>query len=104
MPLAEELRSLLDSDVADIANAKPGNTLGGMLLAGLFLREFVGRVNPDDAASATIPWAHIDMAGPASNQSSAFGYTPAGPTGAVTRTLISLLSNATNHVRPRAEQ
>lgn len=104
MPLAEELRSLLDSDVADIANAKPGNTLGGMLLAGLFLREFVGRVNPVDAASATIPWAHIDMAGPASNQSSAFGYTPAGPTGAVTRTLISLLSNATNHVRPRAEQ
>ncbi len=36
MPLPHELRSLLSSDVADIANAKPGEVLGGMLLAGVF--------------------------------------------------------------------
>lgn len=85
MPLPEELRSLLKTDVADIANAKPGNTLGGMLLAGVFLREFV---------DPSIPWAHLDIAGPASNSSSAWGYTPQGPTGALTRTLIDILSGA----------
>lgn len=90
MPLPEELRSLLKTDVADIANAKPGNTLGGMLLAGLFLREFVGtRPNGE-----TIPWAHLDIAGPAANSSGAYGYTPKGPTGALTRTLIELLHGA----------
>lgn len=90
MPLPEELRSLLKTDVADIANAKPGNTLGGMLLAGLFLKEFVGET-PD---GSLIPWAHLDIAGPASNSSSAWGYTPQGPTGALTRTLIDLVSGA----------
>ena len=85
MPLPEELRSLLKTDVADIANAKPGNTLAGMLLAGVFLKEFVDE---------TIPWAHLDIAGPASNSSGAWGYTPQGPTGALTRTLIDIVSGA----------
>jgi leucyl aminopeptidase len=104
MPLASELRTLLDSDVADIANAKPGNPLGGMLLAGLFLKEFVGPRNPDDDASGSIPWAHIDMAGPASNSSGAFGYTPKGATGALTRTLIALLRSGNHHVTTLAQQ
>ena len=104
MPLASELRTLLDSDVADIANAKPGNSLGGMLLAGLFLKEFVGSRQPGDDTSGPIPWAHIDMAGPASNSSGAFGYTPKGATGALTRTLISLLMNGDQHVTTVAEQ
>lgn len=90
MPLPEELRTLLKTDVADIANAKPGNTLGGMLLAGVFLREFVGD-GPDGVA---LPWAHLDIAGPASNSSGAWGYTPQGPTGAITRTLLALLDGA----------
>ena len=90
MPLPEELRTLLKTDVADIANAKPGNTLGGMLLAGLFLREFVGNT-PE---GSQIPWAHLDIAGPASNSSSAWGYTPQGPTGALTRTLIDVVVGA----------
>jgi leucyl aminopeptidase len=88
MPLPEELRSLLTTDVADIANAKPGNTLGGMLLAGLFLQEFVGKT----ADGSRIPWAHLDIAGPAENSSGAWGYTPKGPTGALTRTLLSVVS------------
>ena len=104
MPLASELRTLLDSDVADIANAKPGNPLGGMLLAGLFLREFVGLRDPDNETSAPISWAHIDMAGPASNSSGAFGYTPKGATGALTRTLITLLLAGNRHVTTLAQQ
>ncbi len=82
MPLPTELRSLLSSDVADIANAKPGEVLGGMLLAGVFLKEFVGE---------GIPWAHLDIAGPAHNSSSAFGYTPKGASGALTRTVLDVV-------------
>jgi len=104
MPLAKELRTLLDSDVADLANAKPGNSLGGMLLAGLFLKEFVGLSNPDDDASVPISWAHVDMAGPASNSSGAFGYTRKGATGALTRTLIALLLAGDRHVASLAKQ
>jgi leucyl aminopeptidase len=88
MPLPEELRTLLKTDVADIANAKPGNTLGGMLVAGLFLREFVG-TGPD---GQLVPWAHLDIAGPAENSSGSWGYTPKGPTGALTRTLLEIVS------------
>jgi len=104
MPLATELRTLLDSDVADIANAKPGNSLGGMLLAGLFLKEFVGRRQPDDDTSGSIPWAHLDIAGPASNSSAAFGYTPKGATGGLTRTLIALLRAGDRHVTTLEKQ
>lgn len=82
MPLPHELRSLLTSDVADIANAKPGEVLGGMLLAGVFLKEFVGE---------GIPWAHLDIAGPAHNSSGAFGYTPKGASGALTRTVLDVV-------------
>lgn len=89
MPLPAELRPLLKSDVADIANAKPGSTAGGMLLAGVFLREFVGR-SGDAADSPRIPWAHLDIAGPANNPGSPFGYTPKGPSGVMVRTLVRL--------------
>lgn len=91
MPLPQELRSGLNSDVADIANVASGSTLGGMLVAGLFLREFVGMRKNEAGEESRIPWAHLDIAGPASNSSSAYGFTPKGPTGAITRTLIELL-------------
>ena len=85
MPLPGELRSLLDSDVADIANAKIGNTAGGMLLAGVFLREFV----PTRSGSGEpIPWAHLDIAGAANNGVGAYGFTGKGPTGVAVRALI----------------
>jgi len=82
MPLPRELRTLLKSDIADIANAKPGEVLGGMLLGGLFLKDFVGE---------GIPWAHLDIAGPAANSQGAWGYTPKGATGAITRTVLDVL-------------
>jgi leucyl aminopeptidase len=89
MPLPAELRTLLNSDVADIANVKPGNTAGGMLIAGHFLREFVGSTGEGDE-KRQIPWAHLDIAGPANNDGSGWGYTSGGPTGIAVRTLIAL--------------
>jgi leucyl aminopeptidase len=80
MPLPDELRKGLDSSVADLANVSPDRN-GGMLVAGLFLREFV----PDG-----VPWAHLDIAGPSFNESEPFGYTPRGGTGAATRALVQI--------------
>ncbi|HEY3437590.1 MAG TPA: leucyl aminopeptidase, partial [Actinotalea sp.] len=79
MPLPTELRASLKSQVADLANI--GDRFGGMLVAGIFLREFVG----------STPWAHLDVAGPAFNEGSAHGYTPVGGTGVGVRTLLALL-------------
>lgn len=80
MPLPEELRASLDSPVADLANI--GDRMGGMLVAGLFLKEFV----KDD-----LPWLHLDIAGPAYNEAKPHGYTPVGGTGVGLRTLITLV-------------
>ena len=79
MPLPVELRAGLKSSVADLANI--GDRFGGMLIAGLFLQEFVGET----------PWAHLDIAGPAFNEGAAHGYTSVGGTGVAVRTLLSLL-------------
>ena len=79
MPLPPELRKSIDSDVADIVNT--GDRYGGMLVAGLFLKEFV---------AAGIPWAHMDIAGPSFNLEDAHGYTPKGGTGAAVRTFVQL--------------
>jgi leucyl aminopeptidase len=86
MPLPPELRASMDSRVADIANI--GDRFGGMLVAGLFLQEFVPNRVGDDGSQ--VPWAHLDIAGPAFNTGPAFGYTPAGGTGVAVRTLVSL--------------
>jgi leucyl aminopeptidase len=80
MPFPEELRKGLDSTVADLMNVSGGRG-GGMMVAGLFLKEFV---------PAGVAWAHLDIAGPAFNESGPFGYTPKGGTGAAVRTLIAL--------------
>jgi leucyl aminopeptidase len=83
MPLPPELRKSLDSPVADIANM--GESFGGMLVAGTFLKDFVG-----ERDGKQIPWAHLDIAGPAFNQSEPYGYTPKGGTGAAVRTFVQL--------------
>ncbi len=79
MPLPAELRKGMDSPTADIANM--GERMGGGLVAGLFLKEFIGE---------GITWAHIDIAGPAFHESAPFGYTPKGGTGSSVRTLVKL--------------
>ncbi|MGJ4843889.1 leucyl aminopeptidase [Leifsonia sp. Le1] len=89
MPLPGELRATINSEVADIANANPGNTAGGMLLAAVFLQEFVGRTG-DAEDSPRIPWAHLDIAGPAKGPASPYGFTGKGPTAVTVRALIRL--------------
>src|SRR5271165_4323082 len=83
MPLPEDLRKGLDSTVADIANVS-GDRAGGMLVAGLFLREFV----PDG-----VRWAHLDIAGPAYNDGGPYGYVAKGGTGAAVRTLVQIAAD-----------
>ncbi len=87
MPLPEHLRSDLDSKLADIANVA-SHRWGGMLAAGVFLSEFV----PDG-----IPWAHLDIAGPAYNTGSPWGYTGKGGTGVPVRTLAAVLADIAEH-------
>lgn len=79
MPLPEELRPSLDSQVADLANI--GAREGGMLSAGHFLKEFTNG----------LPWAHLDIAGPAFNEAAPYGYTPKGGTGHGVRTMLNVL-------------
>ena len=80
MPLPDELRRGLDSTTADMTNHDPSR-MGGMLVAGLFLRDFV---------PAGQRWVHVDIAGPAWNSTEAYGYTPRGGTGYAVRTLVRL--------------
>jgi leucyl aminopeptidase len=83
MPLPPELRKGLDSVVADIANVA-GERFGGMLVAGLFLKEFV---------PAGVRWAHVDIAGPAFHEGEPYGYTPKGGTGAAVRMLVQVATD-----------
>ncbi|MBV9042320.1 MAG: leucyl aminopeptidase [Acidimicrobiia bacterium] len=80
LPLPDDYRKLIDSEVADIRNTG-GDRYGGALTAGLFLKEFVGDV----------PWAHLDIAGPARSEEDN-AYTPKGASGFGVRTLIELLT------------
>jgi leucyl aminopeptidase len=82
MPMPTELRGTLESLVADIANI--GIREGGMLAAGLFLKEFIAK---------DLPWAHLDIAGPAYNSQAAHGYTHKGGVGFGVRTLVSVLED-----------
>ena len=83
MPLPVELRAKLDTPTADIAHK--GDRDGGMLTAGLFLKEFVGE---------GIPWAHVDMAGPAFNDKGPKGHHPKGGTGFGVGTLLTLVESS----------
>ncbi len=82
MPLPVELRASLDSPIADMANI--GERMGGMLVAGLFLKEFI---------DGELPWLHLDIAGPSFNEGAAHGYTPVGGTGVALRSLVEIAAN-----------
>ncbi len=85
LPIPAETRGRLDSSVADIKSTA-GDRAGGALVAAAFLREFVGK---------GLPWAHLDIAGPAFRTGSPYGYVSAGGTGAGVRTLIALAASLT---------
>ncbi|MGE5047700.1 MAG: leucyl aminopeptidase [Deltaproteobacteria bacterium] len=78
MPLPAEMEELIKSPIADLKNT--GGRYGGSINAALFLQHFVGKV----------PWAHLDIAGPASLDKER-GYNPRGGTGAGVRLLTQWL-------------
>ncbi len=78
LPMYEEYREQLKSDVADIKNI--GNRYGGAITAAKFLAEFV-----DDT-----PWVHLDIAG-TSETDKEKGYLVKGATGVPVRTLVNLI-------------
>jgi leucyl aminopeptidase len=78
LPLIEDYRRFLDSEVADLVNAT--NEPGDSVQAALFLREFV----------AGTPWVHLDIAGPATAKEARY-YQPKGASGWGVRTLLAFL-------------
>ncbi|HEU5320745.1 MAG TPA: leucyl aminopeptidase, partial [Methylomirabilota bacterium] len=81
LPLVDEYRDNLKSEVADLNNVGPRG--GGAITAGLFLKEFAG----------DRPWAHLDMAGPAFAEKD-LPLGPKGATGAGVRTILAYLTAA----------
>jgi leucyl aminopeptidase len=79
LPLPDDYRKLIDSDVADIKNIS-GGRWGGALTAGIFLKEFVG----------SVPWAHLDIAGPARSEDDE-NYLTKGGTGFGVRTIVETI-------------
>lgn len=80
LPLYEEYREQLKSDVADIRNI--GGRSGGAIIAAMFLKEFVGKVD----------WAHCDIASTA-YLSEARRYHPKHATGVGVRLMIDFLKH-----------
>jgi len=78
LPLDDELRKEIDSDVADVKNV--GSRWGGAITAAMFLEKFV----------LETPWAHIDIAGPAFLERGGEWY-PKGGTGFGVRTITRYL-------------
>lgn len=78
MPLPAEMEELIKSPIADLKNT--GGRNGGAISAALFLQRFVGKT----------PWAHLDIAGPASLDKER-GYHARGGTGAGVRLLAEWL-------------
>ena len=75
LPLWDEYRELLDSNIADIKNS--GGRHAGTITGGWFLKDFV----------SDIPWAHLDIAGTA-YRDDALPYLRKGATGTPTRLFI----------------
>ena len=81
MPLIDDHAEGLRSDIADLRQCPPGP---GGVTAAMFLREFTGG----------LPWAHLDIAGPARAEKD-YDEVNAGGTGFATRTLIELACSLT---------
>ena len=77
MPLFDEYKEQLKSEIADMLNS-PGRPAGS-ITAAMFLKEFAGDV----------PWAHLDIAGTAWAEE-AKAWQPKGATGAMIRTMVEV--------------
>lgn len=80
MPLVDEYKEQLKSDVADLKHT--GDRFGGSITAALFLKEFVGDV----------PWIHCDVAAPVLYER-ARGMYPKGGTGHPVLTFVHLVES-----------
>lgn len=80
MPLIDELREQLKSDIADLKHT--GERYGGSITAALFLQEFVGDT----------PWIHCDIAGPVLADRPR-GIYPKGATGHPVLTFVSFVES-----------
>ena len=77
MPLFDDYKDLLKSEIADFTNT--GGRAGGAISAAIFLKEFAG----------ALPWVHMDIAGTAWAEETK-PYQPKGATGVGVRTLAEL--------------
>ncbi|MET8146829.1 leucyl aminopeptidase [Actinoplanes sp. NPDC049668] len=85
MPLPDDVRKGMESEVADISQVNASmDRAGHMLQGGVFLREFV---------ADGVEWAHIDIAGPSYHTGEASGYWTKGGTGVPVRTLLTLIDD-----------
>jgi len=91
LPLDEDYRELYKSTIADLANT--GGRYGGAITAAMFLGEFVG----------SSPWVHLDIAGTRWSSEDK-PYQSKGPTGAMVRTLVHLLTHLSEEDRSPAEE
>lgn len=82
LPLVDEYRQLLHSDIADIRNI-PKTRWADTIVATLFLSNFVEKT----------PWLHVDIAGPAWIEKQVLPHVPTGASGFGVRSLINLLLN-----------
>jgi leucyl aminopeptidase len=82
MPLLDELKDQLKSDVADLKHT--GDRWGGAIAAALFLKEFIGE---------TKNWIHADIAGPAMADHVS-GWNPKGATAHGVLTFLALVERA----------
>jgi len=78
LPLWDDYKELIKSDVADMKNS--GGRAGGTITAAMFLREF----------AEEYPWVHLDIAGTAYSETDLVAI-PRGPTGVPTGTFIEFV-------------
>jgi leucyl aminopeptidase len=82
MPLLDELREQIKSEVADVKQT--GDRYGGSITAALFLREFVGDSR----------WIHCDIAGPANLDRPSAWMQAKGATGHGVLTFLAMIERA----------
>lgn len=88
LPLHNDYRKAIDSEVADICNTGKRNYRAGTITAGFFLKEFV----PD-----SIPWIHLDIAGVAMHVPDKSYFHSVGATGFGVRLFTEFICNPSYH-------